>query len=393
MEPVQKRAKITSHFRVALRPRDVNVPQCNKLKQPQQPPQQQQHQHHHQTSCKQKIEVITIDDEEEADDLVNKALENRVSEQTANDENTKEEEEKADDGRRADIVAVEQKSPINKYIAPPDIRPNVVDHDKFLLSDIHCEPHYAWDSFHYDRKRELQFRTRKYLDDKQHNHQITPHIRARLVDWLVQIQDSYSLFHETLYMAVKIADQYLMRKTVSRQHLQLLYITSVLISVKFEERLPPVEISDLIQQSGGIYSRKQVISFEVDMLTTLNFNIRFPLSYGFLRRYARCTRSDQKTLTLARYILESSLLEYELIDMLESKLAAGSLLLAFEMLHLDGAWNETAEYYTGYKREELRPLQMKLNDMISRPADKRVSSIRNKYSHKVFLSVAGIPPL
>lgn len=390
MEPVQKKAKITGHFRVALKPQDINVhPLLKKAKK-------------HYDIGKENIEIITISDDEEEDSQKQQNHQNQITLQP------KTEDLKVDGDVTKDNNKVEEtlknlkdlnydihnpSSPLNRYNSPPGLHANAVDHDKLMLIDPYSEPHYAWDSFQYDKEHELKFRNRKYLNDKHHHHQITPHIRARLVDWLVQIQDVFSLYHESLYMAVKLADQYLMRKTVPKQHLQLLYMTTILISAKFDERLPPVEIADLIQQSGGIYSRRQVISLEVDILSTLNFNIRFPLSYGFLRRFARCTRSDQRTLTLARFILESSLLDYEMIEELESKIAAASLLLAFEMLHLDGAWNETAEFYTGYKQEELLTLQTKLNDTISRPVDRKVSTIRKKYSHEVFLSVVKIPPL
>lgn len=70
---------------------------------------------------------------------------------------------------------------------------------------------------------------------------------------------------------------------------------------------------------------------EIEMLKVLDFNLNFPLSYSFLRRYARCASLSIETLTLARYILETSLTEYSLIDELDSKIAAASLLLALKM--------------------------------------------------------------
>lgn len=413
MEPSLKKAKITGHFRVALRPQDINVQRAFK-----------KHKKLQDTGQENKIiEVVTIsdDDDDDTDNVDNQLRPNKQQrlkkdlakqqqqqqqvisvpkQQILTNNNTSNlsnlsnlSKNKTLTPPRLSKSKLSTPSPFNVYKQPPGINPDIVDHDKFLLFDINCEPHYAWDSFQYDREQELKFRNRKYLADSQHNHQITPHIRARLVDWLVHIQDIFSLYHESLYMAVKLADQYLMRKTVPKKQLQLLYMTTILISAKFDERLPPLEIADLIKQSGGIYTRIEVIRLEVDILSTLNFNIRFPLSYGFLRRYSRCTRSDQRTLTLARYILESSLLDYEMIEVLESEIAAASLLLAFQMLHSDGAWTETAEFYTGYEEKQLQSLANKLNEMISKPTDKRISTVRNKYSHEVFMSVARIPPL
>uniref|UniRef100_A0A6G1SEN1 G2/mitotic-specific cyclin-B3 n=1 Tax=Aceria tosichella TaxID=561515 RepID=A0A6G1SEN1_9ACAR len=288
----------------------------------------------------------------------------------------------------------------NKYITPPGKKGTVVDFDKNNLSNIFWESHYAWDCFEYDRKQEIKFKIhREALSQLDNNNELTrlsPQRWAELVDWLVTIQIRYGLEHEPVFMAVKLADHYLAHKFVSQDQDILLFIVTILISAKFDERVPPLLISDLISQArkqfGVRFSKKQVVSLEIDLLNTLNFHIRYPLSYGFLRRFAMCTRSDIRTIHLARYILESSLMEYEMIDILDSKIAAGSLLLAFKMLHQTGAWNDTAEYYTGYNEKELYPLVKRLNELITVLSKKR-TTIRQKYRHESFKEVARIPPL
>ena len=42
-----------------------------------------------------------------------------------------------------------------------------------------------------------------------HMQDITEGMRAILVDWLVEVQESFELNHETLYTAVKLMDFYL----------------------------------------------------------------------------------------------------------------------------------------------------------------------------------------
>lgn len=342
-----------------------------------------------------------------------------------------------------------ESSPINKYVEPPGIEPVVFDYDKTVLNNVYWEPHYAWESFAYDKKQEIKYKTGKplYLSNNTNLQNtrieiidgssvnlssgatssvvgnfstkrkstpsatttsastelqigtydgLTPRKRAELVDWLVDIQINYDLDHEPLYMAVKLVNQYLMHKQVPQGHYELLFMVALLISAKFDERIPPVSISELLEVTesrfGTIYSRKQVINLEVDILTTLQFDIRFPLSYGFLRRFARCTRADTQTLNLARYILESSLMDQDMIEVIESKIAAGSLLLAFEMLHKTSAWDETAKYYTGYDVHELEATIVSLNKMITRFSRKR-TVIREKYSHEPYMEVARIPLL
>lgn len=73
---------------------------------------------------------------------------------------------------------------------------------------------------------------------------------------------------------------------------------------------------------------------EIELLKILDFDLNYPLSYSFLRRFARCSSQTIETLTLSRFILESSLMDYSFIDELDSKIAAASLLLALKMKNL-----------------------------------------------------------
>ena len=61
-------------------------------------------------------------------------------------------------------------------------------------------------------------------------------MRAILVDWLVEVQESFELNHETLYTAVKILDLYMANKVVNKEELQLVGATACLIACKIDER-------------------------------------------------------------------------------------------------------------------------------------------------------------
>ena len=64
--------------------------------------------------------------------------------------------------------------------------------------------------------------------------EVTRHMRAVLVDWMVEVQENFELNHETLYLAVKLVDHYLMVKTVPRDILQLLGASGLFIACKFD---------------------------------------------------------------------------------------------------------------------------------------------------------------
>lgn len=68
--------------------------------------------------------------------------------------------------------------------------------------------------------------------DKQTN--INQHCRSILVDWMVEIQENFEMNHETLYLGVKLVDFYLSKISVSKQSVQLVGATAMLIAAKYD---------------------------------------------------------------------------------------------------------------------------------------------------------------
>lgn len=141
-------------------------------------------------------------------------------------------------------------------------------------------------------------------------------------------------------------------------------------------------------------------------------------------------------LTLARFILEFSLMNYDLITVSDSKLAAACLYMALRMNKKTG-WNKTLQYYsgdfsrninqsiieylvggflvnclnlllfffflplsfpetfsrTGYMLDEFKEIVPMLNDPLHRKQYDANKTIRNKYTHKLFYEVSKTPLL
>ncbi|KAI2810661.1 hypothetical protein RDWZM_002424 [Blomia tropicalis] len=272
------------------------------------------------------------------------------------------------------------------YETPESLPKDVVDYDRTQLGNAEAEPIYAYEIFQYLKQKEQTMKTVKYMHNQT---ELTDKMRMVLVDWMVEVQQTFELNHETLYLGVKFVDHFLMRSPVTRNQFQLVGLTALFIACKFDERVYPV-IDDFIYISDDAFNRGDFIRMEIEMLKTLQFNLNFPLSYSFLRRYARCSSLSIETLTLARYILETSLLDYTIIDELDSKLAAAALLLALKMRSL--SWNKTLEFYSGYNETELNKLMVHLNNLIS-TLNPKYETIKSKYSDGIFHEVALIKPL
>uniref|UniRef100_A0A0K0DKS4 G2/mitotic-specific cyclin-B3 n=1 Tax=Angiostrongylus cantonensis TaxID=6313 RepID=A0A0K0DKS4_ANGCA len=268
------------------------------------------------------------------------------------------------------------------------------DYDAESGPDIANVSEFAFDIFKYYRSREKHFHVFDYLP--QHP-QLNKQTRAVLADWMVEvrIQETFELNHETLYMAVKILDLYLSKtEGVVKEDLQVLASAAFFISSKFEERSPPL-IDDFMYVCDEQFTRQQMIQTEMKMLDVVNYDIGFPLSYRYVRRYARVTKTDMPKLTLARYILETSLMFYEFVEVPESLMAAAAILLAFKMHNEEATWTPVLHKYSGYKAEDVEPLMWELNHMMHkrRLIYDRLETVLSKYSHEVFFSVASIPLL
>ena len=87
------------------------------------------------------------------------------------------------------------------------------------------------------------------------------------MDWLVEVQESFELNHETLYTAIKLMDIFMSKKFVCKEDLQLVGATAALIACKVQWRhiqmraakLPP---SFLWSSSfGGKKESNETLSF------------------------------------------------------------------------------------------------------------------------------------
>lgn len=173
--------------------------------------------------------------------------------------------------------------PATYYLGPKEIPQDIEDFDKTQITDLTSEPHYAQDIFNYYKAKEVELKVVKYMSNQA---DISKAMRAVLVDWMVEVQESFELNHETLYLAVKLVDHYLMTKSVSKARFQLLGATCIFIASKFDERVPPA-IEDFLYICDDAYQRRDVILMEIEVLKKLKFFIGFPISYRFLRRFAR----------------------------------------------------------------------------------------------------------
>ncbi|KAF8458979.1 cyclin-like protein [Terfezia claveryi] len=203
--------------------------------------------------------------------------------------------------------------------------------------------------------------------------------RGILVDWLIEVHQKFHLLPETLYLAINIIDRFLSVKVVMIDRLQLVGITAMFIAAKYEEVFSP-HLGHFKYLADDTFTEEEILRAERFMLQTLDYNLSYPNPMNFLRRISKATDYDQDTRTVAKYLMEISLVDYRIMEYLPSHVAAAAMYLS-RMILKRGSWDPSLVHYSGYTEAEIKPVFLILVEYILRPKHK---AFFNKYASKKF---------
>ncbi|XP_053318567.1 G2/mitotic-specific cyclin-B2-like [Spea bombifrons] len=249
---------------------------------------------------------------------------------------------------------------------------------------------YVMDIYNYLRQLEVQQSIRpRYLDGTEVNERM----RAILVDWLIQVHSRFQLLQETLYMGVAVMDRFLQVQPVSRSKLQLVGVTSLLLASKYEEMYAP-EIADFVYITDNAYTTSQIREMEMIMLRELNFDLGRPLPLHFLRRASKSCSADAEQHTLAKYLMELTLIDYDMVHFRPSEIAAAALCLSQKVL-AQGCWGATQRHYTGYTEDDLHMIMKNMAKNVTKVNQNLTKhvAVRNKYASSKLMKISTIPQL
>lgn len=91
--------------------------------------------------------------------------------------------------------------------------------------------------------------------------EITPAMRAKLVDWMAEVRDEFRLHGETFFLAVHFLDRYLCAEGVGRQRFQLLGMACLWVAAKYEEVFVP-HTDTVLAMAQNVYSSKDLQDME-----------------------------------------------------------------------------------------------------------------------------------
>ncbi|PIN99348.1 hypothetical protein AB205_0057880, partial [Aquarana catesbeiana] len=188
--------------------------------------------------------------------------------------------------------------------------------------------------------------------------EITGNMRAILIDWLVQVHMRFKLLQETMFMAVSILDRFLQVNPVPKKSLQLAGVSAMFIASKYEEIYCPT-IGDFSFVTDHTFTKSQIRNMEMQILTILKFDIGKPLPIHFLRRASKIGEVDAALHTLAKYLIELAMVDYEMVHFPPSQVAAAAFCLSQKVLD-GGEWTPTLQHYMSYSESSLIPVMRHL---------------------------------
>jgi len=217
---------------------------------------------------------------------------------------------------------------------------------------------------------------------------ITPKMRAILVDWLVDVHRKYKLRLETLFLTVNLIDRFLDQRQTIRQKLQLVGAAAMLIASKFQDINPP-KISDFVYITDNAYTKEDILQMEVVILADLKFDLCIPTPAHFMERYQRLNQCPKDSLHyhLLHYILELSLMDIQMIRYEPSHLVAAATLMSNKLMK-QPAWPPMVSRQCKFDLPAVKDCAEDLFGLLEAAQKSPMQAVRKKFSHEKYCSVA-----
>ena len=232
-----------------------------------------------------------------------------------------------------------------------------------------------------DYMKDLEEKTMPNPNYMEHQKDLEWRMRGVLIDWLLEVHARFHLLPETFYLTVNIIDRFLSQKVVQLERLQLVGVTAMFIASKYEEVLSP-HIQNFVHVADDGFTEAEILSAERYMLATLDYDLSFANPMHFMRRVSKADNYDIQTRTIAKYLLEISLLEHRLMEFKPSVNAAAAMYLSRVILE-KGGWDELYVHYSGYTEDDIGAAVNIMIDYLAGPVVH--NAFYKKYAGKRFL--------
>ena len=150
---------------------------------------------------------------------------------------------------------------------------------------MHVASNYGEEIDEYQRQLEVQFSTANCLA----NHKITPALRARMIDWMIEVLTNFKCDDQTYFLAVSLLDRYLKGKQETREisDLHIMGVTTMFVASKYED-IYPLKMKMVYEKiAHKKLPVERIKALEMDILKSIKYRIPAPTSLDFLKVYLK----------------------------------------------------------------------------------------------------------
>lgn len=247
----------------------------------------------------------------------------------------------------------------------------------------HCRP-YAGEILQYlFAAEQADCPPRDYFARQTH---VNEHMRAVLVDWLVDVAQKFKLQPQSSFLAVDLLDRHLAAHAPARSELQLIGVCCLMIVAKYEEIYPPL-LADFLAVCDGAYTREQLLAAESAVLLASRFELNRPTALTFLEYFQTAFNVPERPLHYCHYLLESALLDCARLDHAHSALAAGAFFLICKLFK-ECSWTAEHERVSGVSAARAKACARELYLIMQRNDRLRLTAVKRKFAAPRYCEVA-----
>lgn len=224
--------------------------------------------------------------------------------------------------------------------------------------------------------------------------EINEQMRSILIDWLTDVHHKFQFRDETLFMTVLIIDRYCTIRQISRNKLQLLGVTSMMIASKHEEIDFP-KIEDFIYITDNAYTKEEIVKLEFDILIALNFELLYPSPIKFFEYLSVNFNFDKKAHCMGKYLMESFLVDIKYVKYKASVISCACAYIVMKFFKIEGYHESYSKKYFMVNENEDLPVGHGVKDcaqdiciLVDNIKNSNYLSCFKKYSKDEFEKVA-----
>ncbi|KAJ9089350.1 B-type cyclin [Entomophthora muscae] len=175
--------------------------------------------------------------------------------------------------------------------------------------------------------------------------------RLCTVNWMIKLSYLLKLPPTAIHLAVNIFDRYLSISSIQKATLELIAVASLSLASKHETAHHPYP-RELLVRSKVSMTKPELVAWEMKITMALDFRFAYPNPLTFVRHASLADGLNLRTRLMARFFLETFLLDVYFCQFRPSVLASFAFYVSLKALGR-GGWEVKFERFTGCSRADL----------------------------------------